>query len=288
MRAQEKEVILEAKKILHINLSKREFEVRSIPDYIPYLGGLGMGLKAVHTHKGQDPVIFAVGPLNGFFPFVSKTSIVFLRNGVPEDIYLGGGLSFRIRFSGLDGVILLGESKEPVVLNISDGSVAFEPAGVDVGSLGLPGRRSFLDLTQKGVLLDGYFTTPGIYLAEKLVKKQILSMVFTGTKTFEILNEEKYFELYHSLLKRASDLLVEKGANPSCSGCPLGCEKSRGGEMGGNVLVHSLTACGFAEPIYADVGTVFSCLNVLGYDYRHEDLENLPVLVERLLGEFSK
>ena len=59
------------------------------------------------------------------------------------------------------------------------------------------------------------------------------------------------------------------------------------GEVGGNVLVHSLCACSYSTKIYSDVGTVFSCLNILGYDYTHEDIENLPKMVDKVLKELN-
>jgi hypothetical protein len=53
------------------------------------------------------------------------------------------------------------------------------------------------------------------------------------------------------------------------------------------VLIHSLVACHYADKIYSDIGVVFSCLNVLGYDYTHEDLENLPKLIEDTIKNIS-
>ena len=43
----------------------------------------------------------------------------------------------------------------------------------------------------------------------------------------------------------------------------------------------------FAQAIYSDVNTVFSCLNVLGYDYTHEDIENAPLYISQVLKEID-
>ncbi len=67
----------------------------------------------------------------------------------------------------------------------------------------------------------------------------------------------------------------------------MGCGKSRVGEIGGNVLIDSLVACQFADKIYTDIGIVFSCLNVLGYNHTHEDMENLPKLIEDTIRKLS-
>jgi aldehyde:ferredoxin oxidoreductase len=120
-----------------------------------------------------------------------------------------------------------------------------------------------------------------------MIQKNIRGIVVTGTKTYELVDKERYEDLYMKILGRTEDLTVAKSNKPSCAGCPIGCEKSKYGEIGGNVLVHSLVGCAYAEKIYANIGVVFSCLNVLGYDYTHEDIEALPSLIKETLIELS-
>lgn len=287
-----------AKKVLYINLNKRTYSVESHPDLDKYVGGVGLGLKLYSLYAEIDPIIFSTGPLNGYFPFVSKTSVVLNKGGVIEDIYLGGSLSFRIRFAGIDAIVLAGSAKEQVYLNICDEEVQFIPAsegGID--AQGLPGKRSILKFqdneasrtnVQDKLTLDNYFSVSEALLDSKFVEKNVRGIAVTGLRTFNIANREKYEDLYKNLLARTGDISVEKSENPSCSGCPMGCLQSRVGEVGGNVLVHSLVACSFAEKIYSDIGIVFSCLNVLGYYYTHEDLENLPRLIQEVLLELAQ
>ncbi len=275
------------KKILFVNLKKETFEVKAMPELDKYIGGLGIGLKLLQEYADQDPVIFSIGPLNGFFPFASKTSIIFQHEGVVEDIYVGGTLSSRIRFSGLDSIVLLNKSEKPQVLDITDENVTFRSTEVDPNNLGLPGKRSVIKPVLDKFVLDSYFETPEKLLEEKLVKKNVRGMVVTGTKVYEVVNRERYEELYTKILSRTNEVTVEKASNPSCAGCPVGCKHSKVGEIGGNVLVHSLVGCAFSENIYSNIGIVFSCLNILGYDYTHEDIEALPVLINDLLKELA-
>lgn len=277
-----------AKKILYIDLATKEFEFKLDTDLTRFVGGVGLGLKVLLNNSDKNPVVFSIGPLNGFFPYASKTSVVLENDGVVEDIYLGGSLSFRMRFADLDSVVLLGNAKEPLVINIDDEKVTFYSATQDLDTLGLPGKRSILAPVNGKLLVDRYFTTPESYLEKSLKEKNVSSMVITGSKTFAIDKPERYDQIYKALLQRINDVKVEKWFNPSCSGCPVGCNRSKVGEIGGNVLVHSLVACTYAENIYSDVGITFSCLNVLGYDYTHEDIENLPVLINGLLKELDK
>ena len=278
-----------ATKVLFIDLKKRTCNVELHPDLVEYVGGVGLGLKLFSLYSESDPLIFSVGPLNGYFPFISKTSVVLNKDGLIEDIYLGGSLSFRIKFSGLDAILISGVSKEPVYLDLSDEEVRFVSSDkVDTNTFGLPGKRSVLEFTNNKLLLDNFFTAPESFLDSKFEDKNIKGIVFTGSRTFEIEEKEKYENLYKNILLRTKDLTVEKNNYPSCSGCPMGCHHSKVGETGGNILIHSLVSCSYAEKIYSDVGVIFSCLNVLGYNYTHEDLENLPRLVQNVLSELGQ
>jgi hypothetical protein len=278
-----------AKKILYIDLNKNEVDIKSSTDLNKYIGGVGLGLKLLSNHMEEDPVIFSVGPLSGYFPFCSKTSIVADDNGVIEDIYIGGSFSSRVRFSGLDSIVITGKAKQPLTVNISDDKVDLKPADTDLGSLGLPGKRSILyyDEAKEKFLVDKYFSPPEKILEKKLLEKNVRNIVVTGSKTYTIDKPEKYEEIYNKLLNQVPLMTVDKGSYPSCTGCPMGCQKSKTGEIGGNVLTHSLVACSYAENIFSDIGIVFSCLNLLGYDYTHEDIEDYPELIRTVLESLS-
>lgn len=275
------------RKVLSIDLAKKEYEVKSFEDLNNFIGGVGLGFKLMELYYDKNPLIFAVGPLNGFFPFASKTAVIINNDGVIEDIYLGGNISLRIRYAGLDAIVIHGVSAEPVVLDISNATVSFKGANEDLEKLGLPGKRSVLKREGSKVLLGGYFTAPEHYLEKEFEDKNIQGIVITGTELIRVSDFDKYEELYAKILSRKDDLSVLEGTYPSCSNCPMGCGKSKTGEMGGNVLLHSLVACQYADKIYTDVGVVFSCLNVLGYNYTHEDIESLPRLIEQTLRRIS-
>jgi len=271
------------KKILIIDLGNKTSEIKSFSDLNNYIGGVGIGLKLFQMYEEKNPVIFAVGPLNGLFPYASKTAVILQNEGNVEDIYLGGSLSMRIKFLEVDAILIFGQSEERVNLDIHDERVLFKPESTSLLDLGLPGKRSIISVNRNELLLDGYFTTKENILGKLLYKRNLSGMVITGNKNIHIKNFEKYKSIYQRILQRKEDMTVRTYRNPSCSGCPMGCRKSKEGEIGGNILIHSLVACEFAENIYSDIGIVFSCLNVLGYNYTHEDIENLPKLIEEIL-----
>ena len=67
-------------------------------------------------------------------------------------------------------------SEKPVVLDIVDEKVSFKPVGEDVGSLGLPGKRSVLDLDENRASLDAYFEGPNNILHKILIQKNLKAM----------------------------------------------------------------------------------------------------------------
>jgi aldehyde:ferredoxin oxidoreductase len=278
---------MDFKKILFVNLSQKTAEMQLLPELTPYVGGVAMGVKLYALYKDYDPVVACVGPLNGYFPFASKTCFVVQNDGVMEDVYIGGGLSFRLKFAGLDAVVLAGAAGEDVILDITNDEVKFLSAQTDFGSLGLPGKKSVLHMEKGSLLLDGYFAFDLGIVEKKFRAKKLLGFSATGTKTSPIAESAKYMELFTEILAQKDLVSVQESTWPSCSGCPLGCDKSRIGETGGNILVHSLVACSYAENIYSNLGTVFACLDCLGYKCTHEQLEALPDLFTKTLKEIA-
>jgi len=276
------------KKVVIIDLENKTSETKSFTDLNPYFGGTGVGLKLLEVYHDKNPLIFSVGPLNGFFPFASKTSIVLDNNGAIEDIYIGGNLSTRIKFAGIDSILFHGKSSDEVVVELQNTDVLFHTKETDIQSLGLPGKRSQICVNKDKIQADEYFTTPDLYLEKALLDRNIVGLSITGTENLHGYNFEDYKKLYENIMEMSNDLRVIKEGYPSCSNCPMGCNRSKVGEIGGNVVINSLVACQFADKIYTDIGMVFSCLNTLGYNYTHEDIENLPKLIEETIKKISE
>ncbi|NBO17478.1 MAG: hypothetical protein EBV07_01125, partial [Proteobacteria bacterium] len=261
------------KNILEIDLEKKTYHVRSRSDLEGILGGVGLSLKLYSEFKDEKPIIFSVGPLNGFFPFASKTSVMFGVKNKIYDYYIGGSLSTRIRFANIDAIVLLGRSKSEVFVEIQNQEVTFLDYGVDFDSHGLPGKRSIVEFKTNKYLLDNYFRFSGSEADSILHFKKVLGIVISGSFDFNIPSPEEYDELYKQILQKYQRLSVDKGEFPSCSGCPMGCSKSNIGEKGGSLLAHSLVGCNFASTLFNNHDLIISCLNVLGYKYTHEDIE---------------
>jgi len=265
--------------VVHVDLEKGESAKKSYPDLRAYVGGVGTASKLVLDYQNLDPIVFSIGPLNGFFPYASKTCVAFLDEGKFVDTYGGGRLSTRLKYTGVDAFILEKKAREPCVLVLDGSGAVLVPADTAVESLGIPGRRCGVEVLDGSVLIDGYFAFGDQRLSKKLGEAGIKGIVVSATSGFQIENRERYDRQYNEMLGKVGEMLIEAGSNPSCSGCPMGCARSNLGENGGNVFIHSLVSCVFSESIYSSIPLAFACLNSLGYDYVHEDLEALPDLV---------
>lgn len=282
--------------VLHIDLEKKEFVTKAYPDFRTLIGGVGVASRLVLDHYYDDPIVFAVGPLNGFYPFASKTCAAFLSNDPTNpvfdpatpitetpinfvDTYGGGRLSTRLKFAGIDAIIFEKKSYEPLSLSITNGDVLFLSYETEPSALGIPGKRSILTLSDDSVKIERSFSFGDKRLAHKLLKAGVISVVVSGTQSYKPENFVRYEREYYDILNKVPEMLVQSGSHPSCSGCPMGCSKASVGENGGNILVHSLVSCIYSEAIYSKIPVVFASLGALGYDYTHEELEALPGLV---------
>jgi hypothetical protein len=275
------------RKVLYINLSSRTFEIKTYPDLHEYLGGLALGLKLIEMNDKKYPVVLAVGPLTGAFPMVSKTCILdYSKEGRLEETYLGGALASRIRFAGFDAIFIYGIAEAPLFLEINPTEVTFIESREKFVELGLPGRSAKLLFKDK-LFLDDYFYTPEDSLGHFFAKRNLGGLVVNATHSFELSANSNYENLFKEILDKVPPSVLTGIPGPVCAGCPRICGNSQVGETEGNVLVHSLVACQTGANIYSDLGVVFSCLNALGYDYKHEELEKIPGIVKDLMEDLK-
>ncbi len=265
--------------VLHVDLGKKEHVIKSYPDYKPFIGGIGLASKLILDLYEKNPIVIAIGPLNGLFPFVSKTCLSFVCDGKFVDTYGGGRLSTRLKFAGIDAIVFEGKASQPTYISISENEVTFVSNENNLETLGIPGKRSVVKADFNKLIIDKNFSFGDSCAVKKLEDANVLGFVVSATSNRKISDPQKYEKQYNDVLSMVDKMQVVAGSYPSCSGCPMGCEKASVGENGGNVLVHSLVGCIYAEEIYSNISTVFACLNSVGYDFVHEDIEALSELV---------
>jgi len=269
--------------VVYVDLQTLKVSAKSHLDYFPYIGGVGLAYKILEDNFDRNPLIFAVGPFSGIYPYVSKTAICFLhKNGIKE-YYMGGKLATSLRFAGVDALVFLGHSKTAKIsANISLDEYIVGEEEIDFS---LHPESITLRVTDDKVLIDNYFSVSGSLVHRKLVEKGIENIHIIGNSSLEIFDANGYNEAYEDLMEMIDKLEVKPSTFPSCSGCPVGCEFAKKGEVGtSSYLSHCLVSCSFADKIYTDISTVYRCLSVLGYSYTHEHLEFVEGKIKEVRG----
>jgi aldehyde:ferredoxin oxidoreductase len=127
-------------RVLTIDLSRREFEVRDRPAlFDEWLGGAGVAIRLLHEEcpEGADPlgpdnpIILAVGPTTSLLPMASKTVAMFKspHTGNLGESHCGGRTAVSIRLAGYGAIVIRGASDTPVYLAVHGDDVHFRDAG---------------------------------------------------------------------------------------------------------------------------------------------------------------
>ena len=153
------------RKVLYIDLTEEiSWSEKRDELFEQWLGGTGVGIKLLmeECKLGTDPlspgnpIILAIGPLNGLFPVATKAVAMFKSplNGELGESYAGGRLHLAMRFAGHEAIVIRGRADQPCYISINNADVKIKDAssiwGVDTQTAGMilrehetgSGRRS--------------------------------------------------------------------------------------------------------------------------------------------------
>lgn len=270
---------LEYKKILYIDLNTLSYDFKIHEDLWQYIGGIGVGYRLFADNLAENPVILTAGPLSGYFPYISKANLLYLDNGTVQEKFGGGTIAGLLNMVGIDGIVFTGATDKFVHISLFNQEITIT---VETGE-DFERRYSDFILTKDKATSQRYFSFGnGINLGEAFTGG--ISVSVDSTESLDFHDRHHYEDLYNDLLDQYRKLSVEPRSNPSCLGCPMGCDKSAMGEDEENVAVlpRCLISCAYAEEVYKSIPTAYACLNSVGYKYHHSHLENLPTLVGEL------
>lgn len=225
------------KRILHIDLTNRRSWIEERPElFEKYLGGIGVGIMLLKEEcppgisplDPGNPIIFAIGQLNGLFPTISKTVAVFKSplTGNLGESHCGGRSAVSIRMAGYGAIVIKGSSESPIYLVIDNEGACFRDAsgfwGVSssqtVGRTirereGGAGVRSIMRIGKAGeklvsyacVVTETYRHFGRLGLGAVFGSKKLKAIVISGRRTFKFkdpkLYRETYDELFTALVK---------------------------------------------------------------------------------------
>ncbi|MHA1906810.1 MAG: aldehyde ferredoxin oxidoreductase N-terminal domain-containing protein [Candidatus Thorarchaeota archaeon] len=222
--------------LLHIDLSNKNSEVIDRKDlFEKFIGGVGVASQLLldncppNTTYDNAPIIFAIGPLNMYYPCCAKTVALFKSplTGNLGESYAGGKLSMAMRLSGHDAIMITGKLDKPHYLLIQDENVEFRDAhalwGLSTRATGRilkekapgEGRRSILRIGVAGenqiryamVVVDTVRHFGRLGLGCVMGSKKLKGIVITGTHNHKVPSIKDYRTEY----KKIHDLTLRTG-----------------------------------------------------------------------------
>jgi aldehyde:ferredoxin oxidoreductase len=165
-------------RIMKVDLSTGKTNIIELPGREKFLGGTGLAamLFAEYGRMDRDwddpdqPLIFAIGPLTGYYPLMSKTCCSFrspYHNQYAES-YAGGKSALSLRFADLDALVVVGKAPRLTALCVGSRRVETRDVeymrGFDALQTGRvirklfpgSGRRSILRIGPAGESLSAY------------------------------------------------------------------------------------------------------------------------------------
>jgi aldehyde:ferredoxin oxidoreductase len=223
------------KRILYIDLTKKKFWIEERPDlFEKFLGGTGVAIALLHENcpydtdplSPENPIIFAVGPLNGLFPIASKTVAMFKspHTGNLGESHAGGRSAIAIRMAGYGAIVIKGKSERPCYISIHGDKVFFrdattlwgleESAGKIIRNLEPgAGLRTIMRIGPGGeklvsfacVTLETYRHFGRLGLGAVFGSKNLKAVLVSGKRDLSVTDFKEYKNLYDMLLKELSE-----------------------------------------------------------------------------------
>ncbi len=219
-------------RVLEVDLSQKKARLHKIDGRDEFIGGSGLcallfsrfGKVNEPWDDPMQPLIFAIGPLTGYFPLMSKTICAFKSpyNNQYTESHGGGRSALSLRFSDLDAFVITGCSSEPVVVAIGSNDVEFVKAdflwGLDVIQTGkivrkmfhrAKGHRSILRIGPAGerksaiscINVDTYRHFGRLGAGAVMGHKKLKAIVIQGDASFPLPETRSYKKAYKEVFE---------------------------------------------------------------------------------------
>lgn len=219
-------------RILTIDLSSGKGEYVAVGGRDTVAGGSGLAalLFSLYGHVDKpwndpdQPLIFAIGPLTGYFPLMSKTVCAFkspYHNQYAES-HGGGRSALALRFADIDAVVITGRAQRLSCLSISSGHFEIKDVhymkGMDVfrtgrilrRMFGSSGHRSILRIGPAGergaatacVNADTYRHFGRLGAGGVMGSKNLKAVVIVGDAAFVLPAGDSYSKLYRDIYRK--------------------------------------------------------------------------------------
>jgi len=219
-------------RVLYVDLTRRRSWVAEESELFDWrLGGAGVAIELLRREcpKGAEPlgpdnpIILAIGQLNGLFPIASKMVAMFKSplTGNLGESHAGGRSAVAMRMAGYGALVIKGRRETPIYLAIHDGEVSFRDASVlwGMGSItagqvirereARPGIRTIMRIGPAGERLVSYASVVTetfrhfgrLGLGAVFGSKRLKAVVISGRRSFKFKDPKLYRETYDEIFK---------------------------------------------------------------------------------------
>lgn len=202
-------------------------------------GGSGLGALLFNRYALPDqpwnhpeqPLIFAIGPLTGYFPLMSKTVCAFKSpyHDQYTESHAGGRSALALRFCNLDALAITGKAPRPSCLAVGARHLEVKDAhylwGLDVQRAGKRLRRIFSGSGHRSILRIGPAGENGSAMAcinvdtyrhfgrmgggGAMGAKNLKAIILQGTESFDLPEGKAYPKLFQAVYEKmtATDMM---------------------------------------------------------------------------------
>ncbi len=222
-------------RVLTVDLSTGRGNVVSIDGRDQEAGGSGLAAalfdKYGHTDKSwsypDQPLIFAIGPLTGYFPLMSKTVCAFKSpyHDQYAESHGGGRSALALRFTDLDALVLTGKAERPCCLSVGSRHLEIKDVhfmwGMDVQASGKllrristgSGHRSILRIGPAGeagsamacINVDTYRHFGRLGGGAVMGSKNLKAIVIQGDGVSSLPEGKEYSKLFQEVYRQLTD-----------------------------------------------------------------------------------
>ena len=223
-------------RVLFFDLSTETGKIEILEGRSIVAGGSGLaamlfqryGFPEKMWHDDSQPLIFAIGPLTGYFPLMSKTVCSFISSyhGEYTESHGGGRMALAMRFCDIDALVITGRAKRLSCLNIGSRHLELKDVtfmrNMNTDSAGKimrrmfkagSGHRSILRIGPSGEIgssmacinVDTYRHFGRLGGGATMGIKNLKGIIICGEKDFALPAGKEYPSVYQQVFDKVTD-----------------------------------------------------------------------------------
>jgi len=228
-------MIREKFRILAVDLGTGRGNITEMDGRESVVGGSGLAALLFSTYGHPDkpwddpgqPLIFAIGPLTGYFPLMSKTVCAFKSpyHDQYAESHGGGRSALTLRFADLDALVVVGKSERPSCLSVGShhlevkdvsylwGKDVFETGKMLRGMFKGSGHRSIMRIGPAGengsaiacINADTYRHFGRLGGGTVMGNKNLKAIIINGDTFFPLPDSKDYTKVFQEVYRSLTD-----------------------------------------------------------------------------------